>query len=165
MKTYGALAAGLLALAVAGCSSTSDSPSAAAPASSAAAPSAAAPSAAATSDPATGSSAAAGSAGSAGSAGDAGSAGSAGDDSGECSGAVAKTKSALSGLAVSEVTLPAGCSMVFIRTPNNDKALGLQLCEKAAATVFPLGLSGVDVETDQGDSLALGAPSQPCQNL
>jgi hypothetical protein len=166
MKIYGAVgAAGVLAVALAGCSSSSD-PSTPAPKALASSIAAQATSPAADGSAADGSaSAGSGSAGSGSAGSGSAAAGSESGGSGECSGAVAATRAALAGLAVSSVTLPEGCTVVYIKTPKNDTGLGVQMCEKAAAKVFPLGLVGVAVESDAGDPLAIGAPSQSCRTI
>jgi hypothetical protein len=148
MKIYGAvLAAGLIAAAVAGCSSSSGTPSSAGAVASsikAQATSAAAPSSAA---------------------GGSAAAGGVGDRSKDCPDAIAAAKAALSGMSVTEVSLPEGCTVVYIKTPSTDKQVGKDMCDKVAGEVFQLGILGIAVESDGGDSLALGAPSQPCMTL
>jgi hypothetical protein len=154
MKIYGAvLAAGLIAAAVAGCSSSSGTPSSAGAVASsikAQATSAAAPSSAAGGSAAAGGSSAAGGVG---------------DRSKDCPDAIAAAKAALSGMSVTEVSLPEGCTVVYIKTPSTDKQVGKDMCDKVAGEVFQLGILGIAVESDGGDSLALGAPSQPCMTL
>ena len=141
-----AVAAGLLVLAAAGCSSSSDTPSPGALASSIKAQ--------ATSPAAAASSAAAGAASSA--------AGGGVDRSKDCPDAVAAAKAALSGMSVTEVYLPEGCTVVSIKTPVTDPQIGKDMCDKVAGEVFQMGIVGVTVESDSGTALALGAPSQPC---
>jgi hypothetical protein len=145
MKTSPLAAVGLLALALAGCSS--DSPSG-----SASAGDVAASIRAQATSPAAGSSAAP-------------SAGGTVDRSKDCPDAILAAKAALSGMSVTDVSLPEGCTVVFVQTPVTDKEIGKDMCDKVAGEVYQLGIVGIAVESDAGDSLALGAPAQPCHTL
>jgi hypothetical protein len=137
-------AAGLLVLGVAGCSSgSSGSPEPGALASGI--------SAQATS-PAAASSAASSSAGAV-------------DRSKDCPDAILAAKAALAGMSVTDVTLPEGCTVVYIKTPVTDQQIGKDMCDKVAGEVYQLGIVGIAVESDSGKSLALGAPSQPCTTI
>ncbi|HST67465.1 MAG TPA: hypothetical protein VLM05_19990 [Mycobacteriales bacterium] len=143
MKTSPLAAVGLLALALAGCSS--DSPSGSASAGDVAASikaQATSPAPAAAS-----------------------SAGGTVDRSKDCPDAILAAKAALSGMSVTDVSLPEGCTVVFVQTPVTDKEIGKDMCDKVAGEVYQLGIVGIAVESDAGDSLALGAPSQPCHTL
>jgi hypothetical protein len=128
-------AAGLLVLAAAGCSSSSDTPS---PGDLAASIQAQATSPAASS------------------------AGGSIDRSQDCPDAVLAAKAALAGLSVTDVSLPEGCTVIAVTTPLTDPLVGKDMCDKVAGEVFQMGIIGVTVESDSGKALALGAPSQPC---
>jgi hypothetical protein len=147
-----AVAAGLLVLGLAGCSSSSDKPSAGALASSIKAQ-ATSPAAAATSAAAAATSAASSAAGGV------------VDRSKDCPDAIAAAKAALAGMSVTDVSLPEGCTIVYIKTPTTDQQVGKDMCEKVAGEVFQLGITGIAVESDSGKSLAIGAPSQPCMTI
>lgn len=136
MKTSRVVAAaGFLAFGVAGCSSGSDSPDPGALASSIKAQATAAASSAA---------------------------GGAVERSKDCPDAILAAKAALAGMSVTDVTLPEGCTVVYIKTPVTDQQIGKDMCDKVAGEVYQMGIVGIAVESDSGKSLALGAPSQPC---
>ncbi|HEV7655909.1 MAG TPA: hypothetical protein VGP36_14420 [Mycobacteriales bacterium] len=68
-------------------------------------------------------------------------------------------------MSVTEVSLPEGCTVVWVKTPSTDPQVGKDICDKVAGEVFQLGIVGVAVESDSGKSLAVGAPFQPCTTL
>jgi hypothetical protein len=135
-----AAAAGFLVLGVAGCSSGSDSPDPGALAASIKAQA---------TSPAAGSSAAGGAV----------------DRSEDCPDAILAAKAALAGMSVTDVSLPEGCTVVRITTPETDQQIGKDMCDKVAGEVYQMGIVGIAVESDSGASLALGAPSQPCRTI
>ena len=87
------------------------------------------------------------------------------DRSQDCPDAILAAKAALAGMSVTDVSLPEGCTVVFVKTPETDKAIGKDMCDKVAGEVYQMGIVGIAVESDSGESLALGAPSQPCRTL
>lgn len=137
-------AAGFLVLGVAGCSSGSDSPDPGALAASIKAQA---------TSPAVAASAASSAAGGV------------VDRSKDCPDAILAAKAALAGMSVTDVTLPEGCTVVYIKTPVTDQQVGKDMCDKVAGEVYQLGIVGIAVETDGGKSLAIGAPSQPCATI
>lgn len=87
------------------------------------------------------------------------------DRSEDCPDAILAAKAALAGMSVTDVSLPEGCTVVFIKTPVTDQQVGKDMCDKVAGEVYQLGIVGIAVESDGGKSLAIGAPSQPCATI
>lgn len=134
--------AGLLALAVAGCSSDSgsDTPDPAALASGIAAQ-ATSPAAAPSSD-----------------------AGGGNQAVGSCEDGRLSAKAALTATIADDVSLPDGCTSLSVTVPDDtDAAVGQSLCSTAASEAFRYGIAGVAVVTASGTKLATGtAPSTEC---
>jgi hypothetical protein len=134
-------AAALLGLAVAGCSSSSDSdtpdPGALASSIKAQATSpAAAPSSADSSSGA--------------------------DSSGDCGSAPLSAKAALAGMSITDVSMVEGCTNIYIKTPTTDPAIGKDICDKVAGEVYQMGVKTIAVESDSGAALAVGSPATGC---
>jgi hypothetical protein len=87
------------------------------------------------------------------------------DRSKDCPDAILAAKAALAGMSVTDVSLPEGCTVIYVQTPETDQQIGKDMCDKVAGEVFQLGIVGIAVESDSGKSLAIGAPSQPCATI
>ena len=137
MTTPRALAAaGLLVLAVAGCSSSdsgSDTPDPAALASSIAAQ--------ATSPAAPPASAGGG---------------------GECGDAPLAAKAALTGADYLDVGMVQGCKLLSVVTRLTDPGAGVAMCQRVAGEVWQLGVKSIVVVTADGTELATADPATPC---
>ncbi len=132
-------AAGLLALAVAGCSSSdsgSDTPDPAALASSIAAQ-ATSPAAGATESASAGS-------------------------GGECGDAPLAAKAALTGADYLDVGMVQGCKLLSVVTRLTDPGVGVAMCERVAGEVWQLGVKSIVVVTADGTELATADPATPC---